>query len=85
VLLFHLFGGSTTSSIMNFRRPNPASPESLLTLLTWTAPAQDIRNQLIGLMNGATRFHAQRTSDVPLDQRAARRRRRRRWARQSDG
>jgi hypothetical protein len=64
-------GWSTPSLFSNFRRPNPLSPESLISSTTWTGGPHNVRTQLVSLMNGATRFHAQRAGDVPVEQREA--------------
>jgi len=64
-------GWSTPAQFSNFRRPNPTSPESLISSTTWTGGPHNVRTQLVSLMNGATRFHAQRPTDVPVDQREA--------------
>jgi hypothetical protein len=61
------YGWSTTAAFSRFRRPNPIVPEGLISSTTWTGVG-DVRPTLISVMNGGSKSHAQRPTDVPLDQ-----------------
>lgn len=68
-------GFSTTAKFLNFRRPTPTANESLVSsILTTSAPTQDIKATLASLMNGAAGLHEQRdvtNNPVPTDVRNA--------------
>jgi hypothetical protein len=65
------YGWSTPAAYSRFRRPNPITPEGLISSTQWTNPNPDIRSVIESAMNGGTRGHAQRPDDVPVEMRVA--------------
>lgn len=65
------YGFSTPAAFSSFRRPNSIANTAKEVAITWTGVPADLMTRLQALMNGATRGHAQRTTDVPLDQQVA--------------
>jgi cytochrome c peroxidase len=64
-------GFSTPAQFSNFRRPNPVANIALESSITWNGGPQVLPDGLAAFSNGATRFHAQRVANVPLDQQNA--------------
>jgi hypothetical protein len=65
------YGFSTPTQISNFRRPVPVANVALEASITWTGGPGEMRTLLMNIMNGGTKFHAQSTTDLPLETRAA--------------
>ncbi|MGZ3450849.1 MAG: hypothetical protein ACXVEF_14700 [Polyangiales bacterium] len=65
------YGFSTPTQISNFRRPVPVANVALEASITWTGGPGEMRTLLMNIMNGGTKFHAQATTDLPLETRAA--------------
>lgn len=65
------YGFSTPTQISNFRRPPPVANVALEASITWTGGPGEMRTLLMNIMNGGTKFHAQATTDLPLETRAA--------------
>jgi len=65
------YGFSTTSQFSNFRRPPPVANVALEASITWTGGPGEMRTLLMNIMNGGTKLHAQRTTDLPVETRAA--------------
>lgn len=67
------WGGSTLTSLANFRRagPNLGFTNRIPSSTTTGTPNPTVRTQLEGAMNGGTLFHAQGTVPLTVEQRAA--------------
>jgi cytochrome c peroxidase len=66
------YGWSTPAAFSSFRRPNSVANIAKQVAITWTGvPAPDLLVRLQANMNGATKGHALRTTDVPVEQQLA--------------
>ncbi len=61
------YGWSTTSAISNFRRPLPVANVAHEPSITWTGGPKDVFANLVTIMNGGTKGHAQRPTDLPIE------------------
>ena len=64
-------GWSTKTAFSSFRRPPPTANVAHEVSITWTGTQGDMMTKLIGIMNGATKSHAQRATDLPAEQQLA--------------
>lgn len=65
------YGWSTPTAFSNFRRIPSVANDSLLSSVQWTTGPHVVRDRIAVMMNAGTKFHAERTTDVPADQAAA--------------
>lgn len=65
------YGFSTPTQISNFRRPIPVANVALEASITWNGGPGEMRTLLMNIMNGGTKFHAQATTDLPIEVREA--------------
>jgi len=65
------YGWSTPSKFSSFRRPPPVANVAKEVAITWTGTPGDMMTKLMGIMNSGTKGHAQRPTDVPVDQQLA--------------
>ena len=65
------YGWSTPRAFSSFRRPNSIANTAKEVAITWTGAPGVMMVRLQALMNGATKSHAQRATDVPVDQQLA--------------
>lgn len=65
------YGWSTTTTFSAFRRPGAISNTAKQVAITWTGAPGDMMVRLQGIMNGATKSHAQRATDIPVEQQLA--------------
>jgi hypothetical protein len=61
------YGWSTPQAFSRFRRPPAMTAEGRISSTTWTGVA-DVRATVVNLMNVGSKGHAQRPTDVPLEQ-----------------
>jgi len=60
-------GFSTTSQILNFRRPSPTMNESKVSSILWTSgPVQDVRATFGNVLRGGANLHEQRNPATPV-------------------
>jgi hypothetical protein len=60
------------SSISAARRPNPVANAAHESSVTWTGvPQPDVRTAIGAVLNGGSKLHEQRTTDVPVEQQLA--------------
>jgi hypothetical protein len=65
------YGWSKPSAFSSFRRPPSVANVAHEVSITWTGTQGDMMTKLIGIMNGATKSHAQRPTDIPAAQQLA--------------
>ncbi len=65
------YGFSTPTAISSFRRPISVANVALEASITWNGGPGEMRTLLMNIMNGGTKFHAQATTDLPVETRAA--------------
>ena len=60
------YGFSTPAKFSNFRRAGSIANTAKQVAITWTGTPGDMMVKLQGIMNGATKSHAQRATDIPV-------------------
>lgn len=65
------YGWSTPAAFSSFRRPGSVANTAKQVAITWTGAPGDMMVRLQAIMNGATKSHAQRPTDIPVDQQLA--------------
>lgn len=65
------YGWSKPSAFSSFRRPPSTANVAHEVSITWTGTQGDMMTKLTGIMNGATKSHAQRPTDLPAAQQLA--------------